>query len=407
MHPNPPPNSSSNLLLNMPFNPPDYQYSPHDGQYQRPYNLPYHESNGSNNQLWFGPGYPPYQPPDYQHNPYDQQVTSVHDRLSVQAQTPVGNRPWRGSGLGPQVTQEPSPMPSPVLQSANQPMLQPVPPAIPQPWLPREHLTITRHLTTDDPLLLLILVLAAHDIQIDYHKMVQLSRKVPDKHLWMQTWAQVELALRPSVDIAKRLRIHSQTNAQQELSNAGIVVGIDWNDHKANIQRIQENYWRNLAKLHAIENWQNSPPDILTAIDNGWNYHEANLQRIEKGYWRNLWKFQSIQNWQNSLPDTFSPPSENNKSIERNPSRQIQLANPVDGALIVYSAQQHHAMQSNQNTQAQSTSSWGNDSRINSSPMAWSNLTQRVQSVINKIPNIPELDANKSAQSMESQSCPW
>lgn len=137
---------------------------------------------------------------------------------------------------------------------------------MPQFWLPREHLTSTRHLTTDDPLLLLILVLAAHDIQLDYHKMAQLSRMVPDRHLWMQTWAQVEFALKPSVDIAKRLRIHSQTKAQQELSNAGIVMGIDWNDHEANIQRIQKDYWHNLAKL---ESWQNSFLDTLTAIDDG------------------------------------------------------------------------------------------------------------------------------------------
>lgn len=73
----------------------------------------------------------------------------------------------------------------------------------------------------------------------------------------------------------------------------------------------------------------------------------------------------------------------------------------------MHSTQQHRFMQPDQNTQAQSTSSWGNDSRIISSPMTWSNLIQRVQSVIDKIPNIPEPEADQSAQNTECQSCPW
>lgn len=97
-----PPNSPSDQLLNLPLNQPDYQYRPYDRQCKGSYNLPYHESNGpsgSNNQLGFGPGYSQYQLPYYQHNSYDQQVTSMHDLSLVQAQTPVGNGPWDGSGL--------------------------------------------------------------------------------------------------------------------------------------------------------------------------------------------------------------------------------------------------------------------------------------------------------------------
>jgi hypothetical protein len=62
------------------------------------------------------------------------------------------------------------------------------------------------YMTREDPAFILLLVLAAHpDLELDYNKMVQLSWKIPSPSLWT-SHAVIEHSICRLIDLAQELR---------------------------------------------------------------------------------------------------------------------------------------------------------------------------------------------------------
>lgn len=66
-------------------------------------------------------------------------------------------------------------------------------------------LSSTQHFDKKDPFVILLLLLAAHNIDFEYVKMADLSRQLPERHLWLKNPFEASVMLKPYVNIAGKL----------------------------------------------------------------------------------------------------------------------------------------------------------------------------------------------------------
>lgn len=109
------------------------------------------------------------------------------------------------------------------------PFPRPQPIFAPLPYPPRGSTLpttfVSQYLSKTDPLILLILVLATHDVSSKWEEMVEASHLLPDNRLWMKDRDELALNLVPCTDIAEELRslldIKSRVNSWDWLHPPG------------------------------------------------------------------------------------------------------------------------------------------------------------------------------------------
>lgn len=247
---------------------------------------------------------------------------------------------------------------------------------VPPPYPPRgSTLTTTfvsQYLSKADPLVLLILVLAAHDVSSKWEEMVEASCLLPDNRLWMKDRDELALNLIPYTDIAEELR--------SLLDMKGQVTPWDWL-HPPGQPDVREDRSPGspregsaiLAERACLRRRRNSDPG--SDRSGLWMRNLVEAQRSGKMHYfdRHLTIAGIVESWKENvspIPPTGppTPPRSADTSVSRGRRRRRSpLANYESGMGVIQSIEEDYTIGS-QNRQSPANRRSLNRERVEVSP---------------------------------------
>lgn len=255
------------------------------------------------------------------------------------------------------------------------PFLRPQPMFAPPPYPPRGSTLpttfVSQYLSKTDPLVLLILVLATHDVSSKWEEMVEASRLLPDNRLWMKDRDELALNLVSHTDIAEELRslldLKGRVNPWDWLHPPGQP---DVRDPSPSSPREGSAI---LAERACLKRRRNSDPG--SDRSGLWMRNLVEAQRAGNIYFfdRYLSMTRDVENWRENVSPISptgppTPPSSADTSASRRRCRRRSpLANYESGMGVIQSIEEDYTMGS-QNRRASANGQSSNHERVEVSP---------------------------------------